>query len=109
MPEHRLAIAQGPDQGNVLGRVGQVVLAAEDVADLHRLVVNDDHEVVERHAIGPNDHEVAQQRVVELDLAADEVVEADRLGSTLKRIARTAALGLERGALPSVRFRQRPL
>ena len=47
--------------------------------DLHLLVVDHDHEVVERHAVAADDDEVAEQRVVELDLAADEVVEADLL------------------------------
>ena len=41
--------------------VGQVVLAADDVADLHLLVIDDDHEVVQRHAIGPDDDEVPEQ------------------------------------------------
>ena len=80
VPEARLAVAERPDQGDVLGRVRDVVLAADDVADLHLLVVDHDHEVVQRRAIGAHDDEVAEQAVVELDLAADQVVEAHHLG-----------------------------
>ena len=67
--------------------------------DLHLLVVDDDHEVVERHPVVADDDEVAEQRVVELDLAADEVVEADRLRLDLEADRRLAALGRERGPL----------
>ena len=80
MAEARLAVAERADEGDVLRRVREVVLAADDVGDLHRLVIDDDHEVVERHPVVADDDEVTEQRVVELDLATDEVVEADRLG-----------------------------
>ena len=99
MPELRLAVAERPDQGDVLRRVRQVILAADDVGDLHRLVVDHDHEVVERHPVAADDHEVAEQRVVELDLAADQVVEADVLRRDLEADDRRATLGLEGGAL----------
>ncbi len=79
MPEARLTVAERADEGDVLRRVRQVILAADDVGDLHRLVVDDDRKVVERHPVVAHDHEIAEQRVVELDLAADEVVEADDL------------------------------
>ena len=76
MGEDRLRMAERPEQQDVLGGVGQVVLAADDVADLHRGVIDDDREVVERGAIRPDDDEVAtQRRRVDLDVPPDQVVE----------------------------------
>ena len=46
--EDRRLGAEGPEEQHVLGRVGEVVLAADDVADAHGHVVDHDHEVVER-------------------------------------------------------------
>ena len=61
-----------------LGVLREVVLAADDVADLHRRVVDDDREVVERRAVAADDDEVAAEvRDVDLDVAADDVVERD--------------------------------
>ena len=71
-------VAERPEQQDVLGRVRQVVLAADDVGDGHRRVVDDDGEVIERVAVGANDDEVAAEvRDVDLDAAADDVVERD--------------------------------
>ncbi len=82
-----------------LGVLREVVLAAHDVGDPHRLVVDHHHEVVERHPVAAHDHEVAEQRVVELDLAADQVVEADVLRRDLEAQRRPAPLGDERRAI----------
>ena len=61
-----------------LGVLREVVLAADDVADLHRRIVDDDREVVERRAVAADDHEVAAEGIgVDLDVAADEIVERD--------------------------------
>ncbi len=61
-----------------LGVLREVVLAADDVADPHRRVVDDDREVVERRPVGADDDEVAAEvRDVDLDAAADDVVEGD--------------------------------
>ena len=95
MPEARLAIPEGADEGDVLRGVAQVILSADDVGDLHRLVVDHDHEVIERHAVGSHDHEVPEQLVVELDLAADEVIEPDLLRLDLEADGRRPAFRLE--------------
>ena len=108
-PKHRLAIAEGSDQRDVLRCVAQVVLATDDVGDRHRLVVDHHDEVVERHPVAAHDHEVAQQGVVELDLAADQVVEADRSGGTFKRSAGRRPSAAKAARSASVRCRQRPL
>jgi hypothetical protein len=79
VPEARLSIAEGAHECDVLRRVRKMVLAADDVRDLHRLVVDHHREVVERHAVVAHDHEVPEKGVVELDLATHEVVEADDL------------------------------
>ena len=62
----------------MLGRVGEVVLAADDVGHGHRGVVDDDREVVERRPVAADDHEVPAERAgVDLHVAADQVVERD--------------------------------
>ena len=71
-------LAQRPEQQHVLGRVGEVVLAADDVADAHGDVVDDHGEVVERRTVGADDDEVAAEAGgVDLDVSPDEVVEVD--------------------------------
>ena len=78
MGEHRDRLAQRLEQQDVLGRVADVVLAADHVADGHRRVVDHHREVVERRAVGPDDDEVAAEvGGVDLDPVADEVVPAD--------------------------------
>ena len=73
---HRLA--EAAEQQDVLGRVAQVVLAPDHVADLHRGVVDRDREVVERGSVGPDDDEVAAEvGDVDLDVTANDVVERD--------------------------------
>ena len=60
---------------DVLRRVGEVVLAANDVGDPHVGIVDDDGEVIERRAVGAQDHQVATQGVtVNLDPPADKVI-----------------------------------
>ena len=95
--EHRFVVAEGTEQEDVLRRVGQVVLAADDVADLHRGVVHDHREVVERRAVAADDDEVAtERRRVDGDVATDEVVELDEALGDAKAERRAPALGLER-------------
>ena len=59
-------------------RVRDVVLAADHVCDLVEHVVDRRDEVVGRPAVRADDHEVGEQLVPELDLAADGVVPGDR-------------------------------
>ena len=109
MGELRLRVAERAEQEDVLRRVREVVLAADDVADLHRRVVDDDREVVERRAVAADDHEVAAEvGDVELDAAADDVVEGDQALADAEPEGRRTALGFARGALLGVRFAQRP-
>ena len=93
------AIAERPEQQDVLGRVRQVVLAPDDVADLHRGVVDDDREVVQRRAVAADDDEVATEvDDIDLDPAADDVVEADHAGPDAEPDRRGTPLGLAGGA-----------
>ena len=62
----------------MLGRVGEVVLAAQHERDAHVHVIDDDRHVVGRRAVRAQQHEVVEHLVVELDLAAHEVGEAHR-------------------------------
>ena len=93
-------VAERPEQQDVLGRVRDVVLAADDVGHLHRRVVDDHDEVVERRAVVADDHEVAADvRDVDLDVAADDVIPGDDALADAEPQGGGAALGLERGAL----------
>ena len=92
--------AEGAEEQDVLGRVGQVVLAANDMADGHLGIVDDDGEVVERRAVAADDDQVAaERRGVDLDVAADDVVEGDHARPDAEADDRLAALGLARGAI----------
>ncbi len=113
--ERRHRVAEGAEQQDVLGRVREMVLAADHVADLHRRVVDDDREVVERRAVAADDDEVAAEvRDVDLDAAADDVVEGDdplpdaepQGADPALRLARGALLGRQRRAPADVARRQ---
>ena len=81
--------AERPDHHHLLGRVGDVVLAAQHVGDAHVHVVHGGGEVVGRRAVGAHDDEVLDRAVVEGHRAADVVLD-DRLArrrSTAKRQA----------------------
>ena len=111
MGEQGRLVAESPEQEDVLGRVRDVVLAADDVADRHRRVVDDDGEVVERRAVGADDDEVAAEvGDVDLDATSDEVVEGDDAlsdpesegAATTLRLAGGALVGGEAGASADV-------
>ena len=63
VPAHRLV-----DDG-LARRVGQMVVAPDDVSDGHVVVVDDDGEHVCRRSVGTKDDEVVEVRVREADLA----------------------------------------
>ena len=78
MGEAREGMTERAEQQDVLGRVRQVVLTADHVADLHRGVIDDDREVVERIPVGTDDHEVpAEVGDVDLDPTPHDVFERD--------------------------------
>ena len=60
---------------DLLRRVRQVVVAADDVADAHGDVVDDHAEVVGRGAVGAHEDPVVELPVVEGHRAVDEVVD----------------------------------
>ena len=68
--------AEGAEELDVLRGVGEVVLAADDVGDAHRDVVDHVDEVEDRLAVGAEEDEVAVLRA--LDAAAHEVVDHHR-------------------------------
>ena len=67
--------AQGLQDQQLLGRVGQVVLAAHHVGDPGVEVIDGDGEVVERRAVGAGDDRIVEVGVREAGLAADHVVD----------------------------------
>jgi len=66
--------AQRAQDEHLLGRVGEVVVAAHDVGDPHLRVVDRDGEVVERRAVAARDHEVVLGGVRERHRPADHVL-----------------------------------
>ena len=82
MGKHRQAGAQRLVEQNLLGRVRNMIGAADDVGDPHIHVVGDHAQVVGGTAIGAQQHEVFQFGVGELYSAENGVVEkrAARLG-----------------------------
>ena len=98
--EARLRVPERAEQQDVLRRVREMVLAADDVGDPHLGVVHHHREVVERAAVAADDHEVAAEvRDVDLDPAADDVVEGDDPLPDPEAQGASPALGLAGGPL----------
>ena len=74
----RRLVAERPQHEQLLRRVGEVVVAADDLGDPHLGVVDGDREVVEDGAVGAGDDEVVVGGVGEGDRAVDQVLD-DRL------------------------------
>ena len=70
--------ADRPDDVDLLRRVRDVVLAADDVRDPVPDVLHRRGEVVGRPAVGADEHEVLDRLVRDLDAVADDVVPARR-------------------------------
>ncbi len=70
----RSGVERAQDQ-QLLRRVREVVVAANDVGDLHLGVVDGNREVVQRGAVAPCDHEVVLGPVLEPHRPADQVLD----------------------------------
>ena len=106
----RLGLEGGVD-GELARRRRQQVLAADDVGDAHADVIERVREEVRRRPVGTEDDVVAQERVVPLDPAADDVVDRARAVGRHgqaddvrqpRRLARGALLGRQAPAAPRV-------
>ena len=64
---------------DLLGRVRQMIVAANHVRDLHQRVIDHDDVVVDRDSRRPQDDGIAHCFVGKLDDAAHDVVKADRV------------------------------
>ena len=69
--------AEGLVDHDLTRGVGQVVVAADDMGDLHHGVVDDGREVVRGRVIGAEDHKVVELLGVEGHLAVDGIVDDD--------------------------------
>ena len=67
--------AQSLEDQKLRERIREVLVGADDVRDLHVDVVHDAGEVVQRAAVGPHDHEIADLIGRKLDVPLDQVVE----------------------------------
>ena len=75
--ERRHGRAEGLIDHDLTRGVGQVVVAADDMGDLHHGVVDDGREVIRGRAIGAEDDKVVELLGVEGHLAVDGVVDND--------------------------------
>src|SRR5215204_6062328 len=75
MRKPRDRCAERLKQQNVLRRVGDVVVAANDIGNSHLNIVHDDREVIGRIVVRPEDYEVFDIGAVELDPAVHRVIE----------------------------------
>ena len=75
MGEARRLPSEGAVDQHLAMRVRQVLLGADDVRDLHLMIVDDDGEVVRRQPVGADQDEVAERLLPPRHLAADHVVD----------------------------------
>ena len=75
MGEGRCPPAAGVEQVELAKGVGQVVVAADDVADLHVMIVDHHRQHVGRGAVGAQQDEVVEPVVGDPDLALDPVID----------------------------------
>ncbi len=100
MSEGRQLGPEGLEDEELGEGVGEVLLGADDVGDLHLDVVDGAGEVVEWRAVGPDDDEVADLVGGELDVSLDQVVEHQHpTGRDLETEGEGAPLGLESSGL----------
>ena len=94
-PDRRLP-AEGLVEQHAQRHAAQPLVAAHDVADLHKVIVYHSRQVIGRPPIGFEQHGILQQAVVEADVAADRVVERC---FALERLDRQADHGRIAGGL----------
>ena len=100
MAVERARVAQRVLQGDVVHRVQQVLLAAQDVGDAHLRVVDHHAEVVGRHAVGLADDEILHLRGGQHDVLVEHLVaEAELARRHRKPHDGRPALGLVGGDL----------
>ena len=86
--------AEGVVEQDVLGGGGDPLFGADDVGDVHEVVVDDVGEVVGGEAVGLHEDLVVDVVVVEGDVAAEFVAEGGgAFGGTLRRMAEGLAGG----------------
>ena len=74
--------AQRPKDIDLAWGVVDVVVAADDVSNVHVEIVDHHAEVISRHPVAPQQHEIVQLAVCHGNLALDQVIERD--GSILR-------------------------
>src|SRR5437868_8535381 len=96
MRELRRRPSQSFVKSDLLGSVGQVVIAADDMGDFHQRVIDDHHVVVNRHPVRAGDDGIADYFAGKLHRPVHDVVKANRpLGNAQAdggRLTRSSAL-----------------
>src|SRR5204863_1803130 len=62
---------------NLPSSVRDMIIAADNVCDLHLGIVDHDHVVVDRHSGGADDDQITDHFIRKFDLTADNVMKAD--------------------------------
>ena len=91
--------AEGLVEEDVLGRGGDPLLGADDVGDLHEVVVDDVGEVVGGEAVGLQQDLIVDVGVLEGDVAAELVAESGG-GSAIAFVRRDGRGGRRRACWP---------
>ncbi len=99
MGEGRRPGAKGEEELDLGGRVGHVIVAADDVADREVDVVDHRRQGVEIAAVGADQDRIALACLVDMLGAAHQVDPGDGLALEQEAPVRPAALALEAGAL----------
>ena len=102
----RARISQRIEEHELVRSVGQVLLAANHMGDLHGRVVEGTGEVIDGETVRFHDDEVADERAVEAHLATDHVRETDLAARDLEAHGELCASGWRIGqAAPRVHGR----
>ena len=96
MTEGRRLPAESFVEEHLLGRIGHVLRAAQDVANRHVVIVHDYGEVEERPAGRAHDGDVAVEVAILLDMAQHEIVVGDRPATHLEHDPRRVPGGFPR-------------
>jgi hypothetical protein len=72
-------VSQCPIKSDLFRCVGDMIVAADDVADSHRDVVAHHGEIVDRGVVAPQDHEVIEIPALKADASVDRIIPGDLL------------------------------
>ena len=87
------------EQLDLYGRIGDVILAADDMGHRHIDIIDDRRQRVEIGAIGAHQHRIGQRGAIDMAFAAHQIAPRHHAMIELEPPMRLAPLGLECGNL----------